>query len=64
MFRRLLGSTAAFGAMVLSVAAYASPQGAARVVVLNGSDPTLPAFISIDQAMRADLTAPDDPPEL
>jgi signal transduction histidine kinase len=35
---------------------------AARVVVLNGSDPTLPAFVQIDRAMRAELSAPGSPP--
>jgi len=29
-----------------------------RVVVLNGSDPTLPAFVAIDRAMRDRLAAP------
>jgi signal transduction histidine kinase len=62
MVRRLLGMTVTSVAMLLSPAADASHQGAARVVVLNGSDPNLPAFISIDQAMRADLTAPGRPP--
>jgi signal transduction histidine kinase len=33
-----------------------------RVVILNGSDPTLPAFVAIDRAMRAALNAPGTHP--
>ncbi len=33
-----------------------------RVVILNGSDPNLPAFLAIDRAMRAALTAPSAHP--
>ncbi|HEY1326328.1 MAG TPA: hypothetical protein VGI14_05275, partial [Casimicrobiaceae bacterium] len=29
-----------------------------RVVILNGADPTLPAFVAIDTALRAGLAAP------
>ncbi len=33
-----------------------------RVLILNASDPTLPAFIAIDTAMRSALTAPGQHP--
>jgi hypothetical protein len=35
------------------------PERPWRVVILNDADPTLPAFVIIDRAMRAALTAPE-----
>jgi signal transduction histidine kinase len=39
-------------------AAAPAVEGAWQVLILNGTDPTLPAFIAIDNAMRAALAAP------
>lgn len=58
MLRRVLAP------ITLAAAALASPALAApsaRVVVLNGTDPTLPAFIEIDKAMRAELASRGGP---
>jgi len=58
----------------LGLAAHAAPQtpiaGTApspaehpwRIVILNGTDPYLPAFVEIDRSMRATLTAPGTHP--
>src|SRR5262245_61504015 len=51
--RLLLGCAAAFVALFASAA-----DRPWRVVILNGTDPYLPAFMAIDRATRAALTAP------
>jgi signal transduction histidine kinase len=38
-----------------------APERARRVLILNDADPTLPAFVAMDRAMRAALTAPGRP---
>jgi signal transduction histidine kinase len=53
----------AFAAVLLAAqaslaAAQAPPERPWRVVILNDGDPTLPAFIAIERALKAALTAP------
>jgi signal transduction histidine kinase len=51
-----VGAVGAAGATGSGPAAPAD--GPWRILVLNGTDPTLPAFVAIDRAMRAVLAAP------
>ena len=52
-----------FAAMLLAAqanlaVAQAQPERPWRVMILNDADPTLPAFVALDRAIRAALTAP------
>jgi signal transduction histidine kinase len=56
-YRLLLGLSAAFVTLMASAA-----ERPWRIVILNGTDPYLPAFIAIDRATRAELAAPGTHP--